>query len=305
MNLAEAMRPTTLNEVIGNLHIVRPLRKQLESNSLSQAIMITGQFGSGKTTIAKIIANELRAEIYEIDCGSDGGVDRMREIVDSAYMSSLFSQNKVFILDEVHGLSKQAQSALLKTLEDAKSNTYFILLTTEAKKLLPTIRSRCVVYETDAATKEDIGIAANRVLTKFNITVEDRADFWEVVRQSEGSLRQVYSLMEKLVASADETGFISSEVFRSVLRASATAEVDENLPKAFLDRNVKEALETISSIKKEANVVGVTIGVYNYLKAVYVRSGKGDKALLADLSLLLSTKQIEWEHLEWLVWKHL
>jgi DNA polymerase-3 subunit gamma/tau len=305
MNLAEAMRPTKLDEVIGNLHIVRPLRKQLESGTLSQSIMITGQFGSGKTTIAKIIASELDAEVYEIDCGSDGGVDRMREIVDSAYMSSLFSQNKVFILDEVHGLSKQAQSALLKTLEDAKENTYFILLTTEAKKILPTIRSRCVVYETDAATKEDIGIAVKRVMTKFNLTVENMADFWSVVYQSEGSLRQVYSLMEKLVASADEDGFISSEIFKSVLKSVATDEVDENLPKAFLDRDIKAALETISSVKKEANVVGTTIGVYNYLKSVYIRSGKGNKELLADLSHLLSHKQIEWEHLEWLVWKHL
>jgi DNA polymerase-3 subunit gamma/tau len=226
MNLAERMRPKTLNEVIGNLHIVKPLRKQLETGTLSQTMMITGQFGSGKTTIAKIIASELDAEVYEIDCGSDGGVDRMREIVDSAYVSSLFSKNKVFILDEVHGLSKQAQSALLKTLEEAKVGVYFILLTTEEKKILPTIRSRCVVYETDAANKEDIGIAVHRVLKEFNLTVENMADFWSVVYQSEGSLRQVYSLMEKLVASADEDSFISSEVFKSVLKDSSSEEVD-------------------------------------------------------------------------------
>jgi DNA polymerase-3 subunit gamma/tau len=305
MNLAERMRPKTLNEVIGNLHIVKPLRKQLETGTLSQTMMITGQFGSGKTTIAKIIASELDAEVYEIDCGSDGGVDRMREIVDSAYVSSLFSKNKVFILDEVHGLSKQAQSALLKTLEEAKVGVYFILLTTEEKKILPTIRSRCVVYETDAANKEDIGIAVHRVLKEFNLTVENMADFWSVVYQSEGSLRQVYSLMEKLVASADEDGFISSEVFKSVLKDSSSEEVDENLPRAFLDRDIKESLETISRIKKESNVISTTIGLYNYLKAVYVRSGKGNKELLADMSFLLSHKQIEWEHLEWLVWKHL
>lgn len=305
MNLAETMRPTTLDGIIGNTHITIPLRKQLETGTLSQTIMITGQFGSGKTTVAKIIANELKADVYEIDCGSDGGVDRMREVVDSAYRSSLFAENKVFILDEVHGLSKQAQSALLKTLEESKPNTYFLLLTTEPKKILPTIRSRCVVYETRAANKEDIGIAVKRVMEKYNLTVEKMADFWELVNQSEGSLRQVYSLMEKLVASSDEKGYISSETFREVLNASTDVEVDENLPKAYLDRDIVTIIEAIKSLRGESNPVGTAIGVYNYLRSVYVRSGKGNKALLEDLALLLSHKQIEWEHFEWLAWKHL
>lgn len=304
MNLAERMRPKTLDEVIGNEHIVKPIRKQLSTNTLSQTIMVTGQFGSGKTTIAKIIASELGAEVFEIDCGSDGGVDRMREVVDSAYMSSLFSVNKVFILDEVHGLSKQAQSALLKTLEESREGVYFILLTTEEKKILPTIRSRCVVYETSPAKREEVGIAVKRVLTEFNLTVENMADFWSVVNQSEGSLRKVYSLMEKLVSSANDDGVISSEVFKMVLKESSDDTVEENLPKAFLDRDTKAAIDSISSIRKESNVVGTTIGLYNYLKAVYVRSGKGNKELLSELALLLSHKQIEWEHLEWLAWKY-
>lgn len=305
MNLAEAMRPTTLDGIIGNTHITTPLRKQLETNTLSQTIMVTGQFGSGKTTVAKIIANELEADVYEIDCGSDGGVERMREVVDSAYRSSLFAENKVFILDEVHGLSKQAQSALLKTLEESKRNTYFILLTTEPKKILPTIRSRCVVYETKAATKEDIGVAVKLVMEKYNLTVETMSDFWELVNQSEGSLRQVYSLMEKLVASSDDAGYISSETFRKILNASANVEVDENLPKAYLEKDIVTIIEAIKSLRGESNPVGTAIGVYNYLRAVYVRSGKGNKALLEDLALLLSHKQIEWEHFEWLAWKHL
>lgn len=305
MNLAETMRPTTLDGIIGNTHITIPLRKQLETGTLSQTIMINGQFGSGKTTVAKIIANELKADVYEIDCGSDGGVERMREVVDSAYRSSLFAENKVFILDEVHGLSKQAQSALLKTLEESKPNTYFILLTTDPKKLLPTIRSRCVVYETLSANKEDIGIAVKRVMDKYNLRVEKMSDFWELVNQSEGSLRQVYSLMEKLVASSDAEGYISSETFRKVLNASTETEVNENLPKAYLDKDIVEIIESIKSLRGESNPVGTAIGVYNYLRAVYTRSGKGNKALLADLALLLSHKQIEWEHFEWLAWKHL
>lgn len=305
MNLAEKMRPTSFDGVIGNEHITAPLEKQLRDKNLSQTIMITGQFGSGKTTIAKIIASKLGAEVHEIDCGSDGGVDRMREVVESSYMSSLFAQNKVFILDEVHGLSKQAQSSLLKTLEEAKKNTYFILLTTEAKKLLPTIRSRCVVYETSPASRKDIGVAVQRVMEKYSIEVESMSDFWEVVNQSEGSLRQVYAIMEKIVASADENGFVSSEVFRRVINAASNVEVNENLPKAFLSKNIAEVLRIVKEVRGDASPVGTAVGVYNYLRAVYLNSGNVNKPLLEDLSLLLTHKQIEWEHFEWLAWKHL
>lgn len=305
MNLAEIMRPKTLEDVIGNEHIILPLAKQLKNDALSQTIMITGQYGSGKTTLAKIIASHLEAEVHEIDCGSDGGVDKMREVVDSAQMSSLFSKVKVFILDEVHGLSKQAQSALLKTLEEPKANLYFILLTTDTSKILPTIRSRCVVYETRSASNTEIGLAVKRVMDKYNLEVEDMADFWALVNQSDGSLRQVYALMEKLVAAADENGYLSSEVFRNILSSVSSEEVDEKLPQAFLANDVLRVMEIIKTIKKDGNVVGTTIGLYNYLKTVYLNSEKGNRDLLMELAFMLAGKTIEWEHLEYLAWKYL
>lgn len=304
MNLAEIMRPKTLDEVIGNEHIILPLEKQLRNESLSQTIMITGQYGSGKTTLAKIIASHLNAEVHEIDCGSDGGVDKMREVVDSAQMSSLFSKVKVFILDEVHGLSKQAQSALLKTLEEPKANLYFILLTTDTSKILPTIRSRCVVYETRPASNVEIGAAVKRVMDKYNLEVEDMADFWALVNQSDGSLRQVYALMEKLVAAADENGYLSSEVFRNILSSVSSEEVDEKLPQAFLANDVLRVMEILKTIKKDGNVVGTTIGLYNYLKTAYLNSEKGNRDLLTELAFMLAGKTIEWEHLEYLAWKY-
>jgi len=306
MNLSEIMRPKALDEVIGNEHIIKPLRNQLESGTLSQSLMIVGQYGSGKTTLAKIIANHLQAEVYEVDCGSDGGIDRIREVVDAASMSSLFSTAKVFILDEVHGLSKASQSALLKTLEEPRPNLYFILLTTEDKKVLPTIRSRCVVYTTKAATREHIGEAVKRVLAKYELTVESMADFWAVVEQADGSLRQVYAIVEKLVAAADENKFLSSAVFQSVVGSHGKTEVNENLPLAYLKGDIAGVLEAVRGIKNsEATTVGTAIGVYNYLKSVYLKGNKGNKELIADLVLLLTHKQIEWEHFEWLAWKHL
>lgn len=304
MNLAETMRPKTLDEVIGNEHILLPLAKQLRDESLSQSIMITGKYGSGKTTLAKIIAGHLNAEVHEIDCGSDGGVDKMREVVEASQLSSLFAKVKVFILDEVHGLSKQAQSALLKTLEEPRANLYFILLTTDTSKILPTIRSRCVLYETKPATTAEIGVAVKRVLDKYGLEVEDMADFWSLVHQSDGSLRQVYAIMEKLVASADSSGHLSSETFKKVLGTFGPEEVDERLPQAFLAGDLNRVMEIVKNIKKEGNVIGTCIGLYNYLKTAYLNSQKGSRELLTELSLMLATKQIEWEHLEYLAWKY-
>lgn len=305
-NLAEIMRPNTLDEVLGNEPIVNALRKQLNTHTLSQSIMITGQYGSGKTSLAKIIASELNAHVTEIDCGSDGSVDRMREIVESSNYSSLFANKKVYILDEVHQLSKPGQSALLKTLEDAKPDVHFILLTTDPQKVLKTIRSRCVVYELKAATNKVIGEAVKRVEDKYNLRFENRADFWGLVEQSDGSLRQVYALMEKLIALADDSGFVSSANFQSIL-GSSSQEVPEHLPKAFLGSDIKAALDSLSELKKSegTNPFSTTIGLYNYLKAVRLRSGQGKPQLLADLASLLANKDIDWYHLEVMVWRHL
>lgn len=303
-NLAETMRPKTFDEVIGNEHITAALKQQFSSGTLSQTIMFIGSPGSGKTTYSRIIASELNAEVHEINCATDTGIDNVREIVEASQLSSLFASSKVFILDEVHGLSKQAQSGLLKTLEDHQPNTYFILLTTEKQKILKTILTRCVIYETKPATNKEIGVAVNRVLDKYNLQVENRQDFWSVIHASEGSLRAVYASMEKLLAVVGEGGTLTTELFSQAFFA-APEETDENLPKAFLDKDITAVMEYIKEGRKELNPVSTTIGLYNYLRVVYLRSGKGNKALLADLAELLSHKRVEWEHLEWLAWKHL
>lgn len=303
LNLAELMRPKTWAEVIGNEHIVRAITKQLEEGNLSKAIMITGIHGSGKSTIGKLIASSLDAEIHEIDCGSDGGVDRIREVVEAASVHSLFAREKVFVLDEVHALSKQAQSALLKTLEESTEGV-FVLLTTNPQSVLPTIRSRCVVYETKPASREQIGEAVKRVLDKYDLEVEDMSDFWTLVERSEGSLRVVYSHMEKLVALAED-GVLTSKAFQDAFGEITEDEIDPHLPKAFMGTDYKAALEAIDAAKKSNNAVATATGLYKYLKAVKKNNGNIPSNLLSDLSLLVANKNVEWEHLEWLVWRYL
>jgi DNA polymerase-3 subunit gamma/tau len=309
VNLAEKMRPKNLDEVIGNEHIVSALKKQFETNSLSQTILFTGDAGQGKTTFAKIIASTLSAEIVEIDCGSDGGIENIRELVDSVSLTSLFSKSKIFILDEVHALSKPGQSALLKTLEDPQKNVHFVLLTTDPNKVLKTIRTRCVEYQTLPANVEQIGIAVKRVETIYGVRFENRSDLWSLVEQAKGSLRQVYSFMEKLVAVSEESGIIRSEMFHRVLGKSME-EVDEHLPKYFLSKDFISALALVSNLKKEGgNPTGTLIGVYNYLKVVFLKGGhvlsKEEKLMMSELSEKIAQKEVSWETVESLIWKHI
>jgi DNA polymerase-3 subunit gamma/tau len=309
VNLAERMRPKTLNEIIGNEHIVTALKNQFETNTLSQTIMFTGAAGQGKTSFAQIIATYLGAEVIEIDCGADGGIDNMREIVESVSLSSLFSKNKVFILDEVHALSKPGQSALLKTLEDPQKNVNFILLTNEPNKILNTIRTRCVEYQTSPATKNEIAIAVKRVESMFGISFENRSDLWSLVEQANGSLRQVYAFLEKLIAVSDENKLISSEMFHRVLGKSME-HVEENLPMAFLRNDLKKALSVISELKKDSlNPTGTLIGIYNYLKIVMIKDSEiisdGKKKMMGEIAEKIGQKDISWETLESIAWKYL
>lgn len=308
MILAQEMRPQTFDEVIGNAHIVEPLRKQLAAGKLSQSLMITGATGTGKTSIALIVGKELDAEIVEVDCGSEGGIDVIRGVIESSTHTSLFSSSKVFILDEAHKLSNPSQSALLKTLETSQPGIYFILLTNEPSKVLKTIRTRCAVYETHLPTTSEIGVAVNRVLDTYGLSVENRKDFWSIVEQSEGSLRQVYALMEKLIAVADEDGFITSEAFNLAVGAPDSSEGNENnVAKLFLSPgNSVHILAGLRDIQRKGGVVAhaQALGVYNYLKSAYLGGNKNvnPRVMLELSSLFSSGKTIDWVDLERIVW---
>lgn len=303
MNLATLMRPKTFEEVIGNEHIVKPLKTQLEKGELSQTLLISGPSGAGKTTLAYLIVNYLNAELNEIDCGSAGTVDNMRQIVDHASVSSVFFDKKVFILDEAHVLTVPAQRALLKTLEESRPGTHFILLTTDPGKLIEPIYNRCARYTVRAATREQIGIAVNRALDKSGLSVENRADFWSLIESSNGSLRNVYSMMETLIASAED-GVIPSSAFKALIGTSST-EIDENIPRVFLSGNQIECLSLIKKIRKDNQPYPTMLGIYNYLKAVHINGTSVNAPMMVDLSIMLAHKDVTWEHLEHVVWKHL
>jgi DNA polymerase-3 subunit gamma/tau len=146
MSLANKYRPTKLSDVIGQNTVVTALSNQLENNTVSQALLFCGPAGTGKTTVARIIANSLNAEIHELDAASNNGIDNVRMMQEQAKAKSITNENKVFILDEFHAMSGASFQALLKVLEEPPKNVYFILCTTETNKIPKTIMSRVQKY---------------------------------------------------------------------------------------------------------------------------------------------------------------
>jgi DNA polymerase-3 subunit gamma/tau len=135
---------------MGQEAIVKSLKSALDSGKVSHAYLFAGSRGTGKTTIARIFARELGTspnDIYEIDAASNNGVDEMRELTSGINTLPFDSKYKVYILDEVHMLSKSSFNALLKTLEEPPAHVIFILATTELHKVLDTVKSRCQVFE--------------------------------------------------------------------------------------------------------------------------------------------------------------
>ena len=139
-------RPQTLDAVVGQDHVMQGIRAMIEKGN-QQAFLLEGPSGTGKTTLARIIAAELGCEdVTEVDAASNTGVDAMREISDRANFVSMTGGGKAFIVDECHRLSKQAWESLLKDIEEPPAGVYWFFCTTEGNKILKTIRTRCVSY---------------------------------------------------------------------------------------------------------------------------------------------------------------
>src|SRR6058998_3067638 len=199
--LARRYRSTTFDEVVGQNHIAQTLKRAIESGRIAHAYLFCGTRGTGKTSTARILAKALNCQssdkpvtvpcnkcdsclgiargddidVIEIDAASNTGVDNVRDIIENAQYRPARSRFKVYIIDEVHMLSKSAFNALLKTLEEPPGHVKFILATTEPEKVLPTILSRCQRYDFRNIPTREIAEHLKRITKEEKIKAEDDA----------------------------------------------------------------------------------------------------------------------------------
>jgi DNA polymerase-3 subunit gamma/tau len=245
--LARKWRPRRFSELVGQEHVVRALAHALDSGRLHHAFLFTGTRGVGKTTIARIFAKSLNCEkgptsspcgecgacreidagrfvdLLEIDAASNTGIDNVRELIDNAQYAPARGRYKVYLIDEVHMLSKSAFNALLKTLEEPPPHFKFLLATTDPQKLPVTVLSRCIKFNLKRLTPEQIDGQMRQILGAEGVAFDEEA-IDVLARAADGSLRDGLSLLDQAIAhgggslSADDVHAMLGTVERARVR---------------------------------------------------------------------------------------
>ena len=261
--LYRKFRPQTFEDVKGQDHIVTTLKNQLKNDRIGHAYLFTGTRGTGKTTVAKILARAVNCQhlvdgspcgkcsvcrainagssmnVIEIDAASNNGVNNIREIIEEVAYPPTEGRYKVYIIDEVHMLSPGAYNALLKTLEEPPEYVIFILATTEVNKIPITILSRCQRYDFHRISVVTIAGRLRQLMDEEGLAVEDKAVDY-IARAADGSMRDALSLMDQCIAfylgqklTYDDTlkvlGAVDTEVFSHLLRAIIGRDVTESI----------------------------------------------------------------------------
>ncbi len=190
-------RPKTFEEITGHKEIIDTIKNLFFREELPHAIMLQGETGCGKTTIARIIANKLYGEITEINIANTSGIDFVRELNQSANILPIFASRKVFILDEIQMLTKEAQNCILKLLEDSPRTAYFVLCTTDPQKLIKPLRDRCTSFSLKNLSDSDILIMIKNVCEKEKIEIDSDISNL-VVLNAEGCPRKALILLNQV-----------------------------------------------------------------------------------------------------------
>ena len=260
-------RPQRFEEVVGQEHVVKTLTNSILANNISHAYLFSGPRGSGKTTIARLFAKSINCakpngfepcnecsscleimqsrsmDLIEIDAASHRGIDDVRELREGIRFAPVKSKYKILIIDECHQLSKDAANALLKTLEEPPSHAVFLLATTEAHKMIPTILSRCQRFDFKRLQIFEIIKKLEFILKKENVKFDSSA-LPLIALNSRGSFRDAESLLDQCISFSGEGGTLKTDNIKELLGIVEAGQVAQ-----FVDfLTAKNAKDSVSAL---------------------------------------------------------
>ena len=247
LSLAVKYRPKTFDDVTEQEEVKKILEWQISNNDIKGAYLFVGGAGTGKTTSARIFANEINHGVgnpVELDAASNNGVDDVREIAQQAQMKSLTGEYKVFILDEVHMFSQSAWNALLKLLEEPPQKTVFIMCTTDPQKIPKTILSRAQRYQFNRISQQGIKLRLSYVLSKEQIATvrSDALDY--IAKTADGHMRDALTMLDKCLAYSHEL------TVENVVKAIGATDYETmiRLSKALLSSDTLDMITIVDKI---------------------------------------------------------
>ena len=303
--LYQKYRSQTFDEVVGQEYIVQSIKNAVRENKIGHAYLFCGPRGTGKTTMARILARAVNCEhkenapcgecenckaalegnhpdIIEINAANETHVEDVRDLIDRARLAPMMGKKKIYIVDEVHQLSSSAASALLKTLEEPPEHVIFVLATTDPQKLLKTIISRCQRFDfskvaTDKIKKHLLDIASNE-----NLKLEESAAL-KIAQLADGGMRDALSMLEQ--ASSYGNGDIKEKDIDAIYGLTSTTEKLELL-QAILEGDLTSLLERISLYEARGiDITRLTSDLINALKDSVIYTNTKKEALLRSINV--------------------
>lgn len=284
-------RPRTFSEIVGQEHVVKTLTNAILEGMVSHAYLFAGPRGTGKTTIARLLAKSLNClnrkekrfepcnkcsscleieqgkaiDLVEIDAASHRGIDEIRELRDGVRFSPTKSKYKVFIIDECHQLSKDAANALLKTLEEPPFHAIFILATTEIHKMIPTIVSRCQRFDFRKLTAQEIVKKLKNIAEEEKIKIDDQT-LYLMALNSEGSIRDAEGFFDQALTFVGENKEINKEDVMDLLGIVEMNTVGEFV-NYLAQRDSKGAIDFLNkTLEKGYDPYEFSKAIINYLR---------------------------------------